>query len=365
MSYQFLFRVSLLPCACLLPRFPVQSSCSPVGFTIWPLWTWLNALLSRILATSCPISFSFPHLLRACWNCVVLIASAVLPLVAHSLSSRSGLGFAFLPHVYPHYMPFHAGTEYGQKVRTSIPSHWKQEISGNPWKADVEFGLLRGRCDTDNLQVTEKPHEQNEVLVWYVWPSGMSFSSIFLLPELQPLLVVSLQEFVRSKFCSRHLQWGVSSWCTRWIFLWERDDASFSVPLCTERKIPHSLVHNVIIDREFPGAEYCLPEVSVCSSVLPSFDIQCEHPASSNPGRTPSWWGFLLLRDNLGGATVINSLGVDKELRIKAIWKHFYLRTLIANRGKSSWNLGYSGYSWSVVVPMDCLDVSQWGYNCA
>lgn len=88
-------------------------------------------------------------------------------------------------------------------------------------------------------------------------------------------------------------------------------------------------------------------------------------PSVQQSRRTPSWWGFLLLRDNLGGATVINLLGVDKELRIKAIWKHFYLRTLIANRGKSSWNLGYSGYSWSVVVPMDCLDVSQWGYNCA
>lgn len=35
------------------------------------------------------LSIFFPHFLRACWNCVVLILSAVLPLVAHLLSSRS------------------------------------------------------------------------------------------------------------------------------------------------------------------------------------------------------------------------------------------------------------------------------------
>nr|XP_021150241.1 uncharacterized protein LOC110362652 [Columba livia]XP_021150242.1 uncharacterized protein LOC110362652 [Columba livia]XP_021150243.1 uncharacterized protein LOC110362652 [Columba livia]XP_021150244.1 uncharacterized protein LOC110362652 [Columba livia]XP_021150245.1 uncharacterized protein LOC110362652 [Columba livia]XP_021150246.1 uncharacterized protein LOC110362652 [Columba livia]XP_021150247.1 uncharacterized protein LOC110362652 [Columba livia] len=65
-----------------------------------------------------------------------------------------------------------------------------------------------------------------------------------------------------------------------------------TMPVClslpsTEQKIPHSLAHNVIIDSEFPGAEYCLPEVSVCSSILPSFGARYEPPASSDRGSPP------------------------------------------------------------------------------
>lgn len=42
-----------------------------------------------------------------------------------------------------------------------------------------------------------------------------------------------LQGFLRGRFCSRGLQWGIGSWNPWWIFLWERDGASCSVP-CKE-----------------------------------------------------------------------------------------------------------------------------------
>lgn len=89
MSYQFLFRVSLtlcvsaslLPSAVLLPSRGLQDP-APVNLVECPPSVGYWQLLA-------PFHFFFPHLLRACWNCVVLIPSAVLPLVAHSLSSRS------------------------------------------------------------------------------------------------------------------------------------------------------------------------------------------------------------------------------------------------------------------------------------
>lgn len=57
---QVLFRVIPLPCAHLPP--PYQSSCSPMGFSIPSLWISLTAVLSRILASSCPISWGVSYL---------------------------------------------------------------------------------------------------------------------------------------------------------------------------------------------------------------------------------------------------------------------------------------------------------------
>lgn len=145
----------------------------------------------------------------------------------------------------------------------------------------VEFGLLRCRCDTSNLQVIEKPHEQMKVLAWYLWLNSITLWH-FSMAWTAALACWRPAENLKKQILQQRL--AVKHWLLEYMVdlpvgkRW----CLFLCPLWTpERKIPHSLVHNVIIEREFPGAECCLPGVSSSSSILPFFDIPYEPPAWS------------------------------------------------------------------------------------
>lgn len=86
---------------------------------------------------------------------------------------------------------------------------------------------------------------------------------------------------LRSRFCSRGLSEALAPGIHGGSSYGKEIVPLPLSPPTTRAKIPHSLVHNVIIEREFPGAECSLPGVSSCSSIFPSFDIPYEPPAWS------------------------------------------------------------------------------------
>lgn len=184
--------------------------------------------------------------------------------------------------------------------------------------------------------MTEKPHEQRKVLVWYLWPNynhPVAFSCTL---NCSCLPAVGLQEFLRSRFCSRGLQRGIGSWNTRWMFLWERDGASASVPS-----------HHPSKDPSFTCAQCDNWEGVSWSWMQPAWGQQLLFHLSFlwHPIWTLSMGleGVLRADEHLccwetsGRATVISLLGVDNKLWVEVLRKYFYILT--TNRGELSWDM--------------------------
>lgn len=123
--------------------------------------------------------FFSTYLLIACWNCEVFYFFCNISF-GYSFAQLQNNQFGVcVPASCVSALYALSGRDWrGMEDEDFSLKTLKQEINGNPWKAAVEFGLPRSRCNTGNLQGIEMPREQNEVLVWCVWLNCKSLCSI-------------------------------------------------------------------------------------------------------------------------------------------------------------------------------------------